>query len=73
MQYSRGHPVTKPARAARRRSARRSLQEEQERNRQRSQGGGQPNELGVTQGQNGEQGNTLDPRNAQQYGQPGSE
>jgi hypothetical protein len=40
----------------------------EERNRRRSQKGGQPNELGVTQGQNGEQGNTVDPRNARESG-----
>jgi hypothetical protein len=32
-------------------------------NRQNAKGGGRPNHLGVTQGQNGEQGNTIDPRN----------
>ena len=31
----------------------------EEENRRRSVGGGEPNELGVTQGQNGEQGNTI--------------
>ena len=40
----------------------------EEQNRQRSRGGGQPDELGVTQGQNGEQGNTVDSRNAQESG-----
>ena len=39
-----------------------------ERNRQRAQGGGQPDDLGVTQGQNGEQGNTVNPRNARESG-----
>jgi hypothetical protein len=34
----------------------------------RARGGGQPNELGVTQGQNGEQGNTREPRNARPPG-----
>ncbi len=32
----------------------------QEANRQRAQRGGQPNELGITEGQNGEQGNMTD-------------
>lgn len=40
----------------------------EEKNRQRSQRGGQPDELGVTQGQNGEQGNTVDPNNARESG-----
>ncbi|HWH70517.1 MAG TPA: hypothetical protein VNT26_14110 [Candidatus Sulfotelmatobacter sp.] len=48
-------------------------QSQEEQNRQRAVGGGQPNELGVTQGQNGEQGETLNPRNAQPIGKPGSE
>ena len=40
----------------------------EEENRQRAQGGGRPNEQGVTQGQNGEQGNTVDSRNAKESG-----
>ena len=39
-----------------------------ETNRQRSKRGGQPDELGVIQGQNGEQGNTVEPRNAKESG-----
>ena len=39
-----------------------------ERNRQRAQGGGQADELGVTQGQNGERGNTVNPRLARASG-----
>ncbi len=41
----------------------------EEQNHQRAQGGGQPDELGVTQGQNGEQGNTVNPRPAKDSGQ----
>ncbi len=36
----------------------------EEKNRKRAIGGGKTDELGVTQGQNGEQGNTTKPRNA---------
>jgi hypothetical protein len=39
-----------------------------EKNRRRAIGGGQPNELGVTQGQNAEQGNTVNPRMAYDRG-----
>lgn len=39
-----------------------------EKNRQRAIGGGKPNELGVTQGQNGEQGETTNPRMAYNRG-----
>lgn len=66
-------PVTKAKRARRRNRQRRLEQSQEEQNRQRAVGGGQPNELGVTQGQNGEQGETLNPRNAQPIGKPGSE
>jgi hypothetical protein len=40
----------------------------EEQNRQRSRRGGQPDELGVIQGQNGEQGNTVNSRIAQKSG-----
>lgn len=40
----------------------------EEQNRQRSIGGGNTNELGITQGQNGEQGNTVHPRDAKLSG-----
>lgn len=39
----------------------------------RAQKGGQPNELGVTQGQNGEQGNSEERRNNEPIGRPGEE
>jgi hypothetical protein len=54
----------KPKRVARRRRQRALDQTKEEANRQRALGGGHPNELGVVQGQNGEQGNTVDPRKA---------
>ena len=40
----------------------------EEQNRQRARRDGQPDELGVTQGQNAEQGNTINPRNAKESG-----
>lgn len=40
----------------------------EEKNRRKAVGGGQPDELGIIQGQNGEQGNTIEPRNAQHEG-----
>jgi hypothetical protein len=61
-------PEMEPERVARRKRQRRINQANEEQNRQRAIGGGQPNELGVTQGQNGEQGNTVDPRNAKPLG-----
>ncbi|HYG36055.1 MAG TPA: hypothetical protein VEC99_14795, partial [Clostridia bacterium] len=73
MEYRHDSPVTKPKRTVRRRQARQRQQQAEELNRQRAQGGGQPNELGVTQGQNGEQGNTTNPANAQPFAEPGSE
>jgi hypothetical protein len=39
-----------------------------ERNRQRARGGGQLNELGITEGQNGEQGNTVNPELGRESG-----
>lgn len=65
-----GHGTTSDAPGEKRRRAaqgRRDMAKE-ERNRQRAKRGGQPNELGVTQGQNGEQGNTVHGRNAQESG-----
>ena len=40
----------------------------EQKNRRHSIGGGQANSQGITQGQNGEQGNTVEPRNAQPLG-----
>lgn len=68
MEYKNQTPVTKPRREVRRDKARRQTEQDRESNRQRSKKGGQPDELGVTQGQNGEQGNTYHPRNARPIG-----
>jgi len=43
-------------------------QAKEEQNRQNATGGGNPNEQGITQGQNGEQGNTVEPRNVNHRG-----
>ncbi len=69
MQYRNRSPVTKRQRTKRRAHRRADENRALEQNRrQRSTGGGQPNELGITQGQNGEQGNTFDPRQARSIG-----
>jgi hypothetical protein len=62
-----GHGTTSNSPRERTRRAVQSGREmkEAEQNRQRARRGGQPDELGITQGQNGEQGNTVAPRNAQ--------
>ena len=74
MEYKHADPVTKPQRATRRRSQRGELNKREESNRRKSLGGGRrPNELGITQGQNGEQGNSTDPRNTVPFAKPGSE
>jgi hypothetical protein len=66
----RGSTIREPKakRVARRRVQRSKDRAKEEQNRQLSKGGGQPNELGVTQGQNGEQGNTIHPTNTQPLG-----
>ena len=65
-----GHGTTSNRQDDRARRATQPLRDgaNEERNRQRSKRGGSPNELGVTQGQNGEQGNTVNPRNAKESG-----
>jgi len=70
MEYRDGkkEPVTSDKRRQRRHQQRRAKNREEEANRQRSQGGGEPNELGVTQGQNGEQGNSFDPEKSKSIG-----
>ena len=62
MEYEKSQPVTTEQRRSRRAQERRTTNTKEEENRKRAVGGGQPNELGVTQGQNGEQGNSTDPR-----------
>lgn len=51
-----------------RKTARDRARKNQEHQHQRSRGGGQPNELGVLQGQNAEQGNTVERRQARPLG-----
>lgn len=73
MEYKDGQPITKEEREARRQHERKRINEEHERNRQASKSGDQLDDLGITQGQNAEQGNTTDPRKKQPIGRPGSE
>jgi hypothetical protein len=61
-------PEPKPQRVARRKRQPGRDRAKEEQNRRRSLGGGQPNELGVVQGQNGEQGNSTVPANSQDIG-----
>jgi hypothetical protein len=70
MEYRNGEPVTQDQRE--RRSNRESAKQEgrSDKNRNRSAGGGQLNELGNTEGQNGEQGNTVKRRNSLPLGKP---
>src|SRR4051812_7228910 len=63
-----GAAEPKAQRVARRKRQPSRDRSKEERNRRKSLGGGQPNELGVIQGQNGEQGNTTEPRNATDLG-----
>ena len=65
-----GHGTTSNSRKA---ETRRRIQPvrdraNEEQNRRRAIAGGQPNELGITQGQNAEQGNTVTRRNARESG-----
>jgi hypothetical protein len=46
----------------------RDMHEEEMHRRRQAKGGGKPDQLGVTQGQNGEIGNTVDPRLARESG-----
>ncbi len=70
MKRSSSAPELKPKRMARRRRERAASQRKEEKNRRRAIGGGQPNELGVIQGQNAEQGNTINPRQAEPVAHP---
>ncbi len=71
MEYRHGRPVIKKQRSARRKRQRVSENKASEGNRRRSMRGGQANELGITQGENGEQGNTVDPRQSKPIGRAG--
>jgi hypothetical protein len=68
MKHGHGSTNDSPQEKQRRREQPASDEAKAEENRQRSLGGGKPNELGVTQGQNGEQGNTVDPDKAAESG-----
>lgn len=73
MEYQNKRPVLKPDRHERDASVRDRSRADQDR---RGKEPGQPdkrNQLGITQGQNGEQGNSSDPRNTQPIGRPGEE
>ncbi len=73
MEYRNRDPVSKAARVSRGRTQRKAGRKRQEANRRKSLRGGQLNEMRVTQGQNGEQGNSPVPENNASIGQPGSE
>ena len=60
-------PTNKAVRLGRHRRERLFDRAKEDKNR-RNSAGGKPNELGVTQGQNGEQGNTVVPRNSEPLG-----
>ena len=66
-----GHGTTNNSAKEKRRRAEQPGRDRQkeETDHQRAQRGGEPNELGITQGQNGEQGNTVNPSNAQESGE----
>jgi hypothetical protein len=68
MNYGHGATSNRRREQARRRGQPSVDRRKEEKNRRRSLGGGKPNEIGVTQGQNGEQGNTVEPRNARDRG-----
>jgi hypothetical protein len=68
MKHGHGATSNRTSERVRRNRQRQTDRIQEERNRRKSTGGGQPNELGVTQGQNGEQGNTVDPRNVNYRG-----
>jgi hypothetical protein len=63
-----GLESTKGARVARRKKQRGVLRMKEEQNRRRAMKGGQPNELGILQGQNAEQGPPVNPRQAKRIG-----
>jgi hypothetical protein len=70
MKSSETEQTGKTKREVRRKLQRREGREGEEKNRQHAAEGGHPNELGVIQGQNAEQGNTVDPQNARPLGKP---
>lgn len=68
MRHGHGTTSDKPKAKVRRATQGARDMAKEEANRRRAIGGGAPNELGVTQGQNGEQGETVDPRTAYNRG-----
>ena len=68
MKHAHGATGNKAQRTARRQRQPAIDRRNEEKNRRQAAGGGQPNELGVIQGQNAEQGNTVEPRNAKPLG-----
>lgn len=68
MRHGHGTTSNSPKEKTRRAVQPRRQAVKEESNHQRAKRGGQTNELGITQGQNGEQGNTIHPRNARESG-----
>ena len=68
MRHGHGTTSDSPREKLRRRTQPQRDRKREEANRRRAIAGGQPNELGVTQGQNAEQGNTVRRRNARESG-----
>ncbi len=72
MEYENRKPVTKSKRESRRQRERAAVNKRQESSRKRrSMGVGNPNELGVAEGQNGEQQIPTDPNYARSIGRTG--
>lgn len=69
MQHGHGKTSNSPQERLRRLRQPAVDQAREEQNRQKAQRGGQPNEQGITQGQNAEQGNTINPRDTQESGE----
>ena len=68
MRHGHGTTSNSPKERARRALQPKKAAAHEEANRQRARKGGQPDELGVTQGQNGEQGNTIRPNKNSESG-----
>lgn len=68
MRHGHGTTSNRPEEQARRATQGAREMVKEERNRQRARDGGQPDELGITQGQNGERGNTTNPGMARESG-----
>ena len=66
MKHAHGASGDQPADRIRRQRQPKIDRKNEEKNRGHARRGGEPNQQGITQGQNGEQGNTVDPRNAPQ-------